>query len=194
MDKVKTISNPLTIVAIFAALAEVAGTTAIALIQDDLQIYFIWFVMGFPILLVSLFFYTLNKNPRVLYAPSDFKDEANFVELIQVGVKTEFKAQQDKLAQKIAIKLVTKQEEINLPLELRRADVTRAEILGRIGMLPMQEKGARFSLKYLNKPSFLQQLNQIREDADVSMLVIQCDSDEFMQFDFEALKQTQDIM
>jgi len=35
--------------------------------------------MLFPVLLVILFFATLNKNPRVLYGPGDFKDERNFL-------------------------------------------------------------------------------------------------------------------
>ncbi len=38
-----------------------------------------WFVMGFPALLLLLFFGTLNFNAKVLYAPSDFQDEENFL-------------------------------------------------------------------------------------------------------------------
>ncbi len=78
-EQIKTVNNPLTIIAIFAALAEIAGTTALKLVIPELQYIFVWFVMGFPILLVLLFFFTLNFNPKVLYAPSDFKDEQNFL-------------------------------------------------------------------------------------------------------------------
>jgi hypothetical protein len=81
IEKIKPVSNPLTIIAIFAALAEVAGTVAIATVDKSLQGIFIWFVMGFPVLLVTAFFLTLNFNSRVLYAPSDFKKEELFLEL-----------------------------------------------------------------------------------------------------------------
>jgi hypothetical protein len=83
IEKVKAVNNPLTIIAIFAALAEIAGTVALKLVAEDLQGTFIWFVMLFPGLLVLLFFITLNFNPKVLYAPSDFKNEENFLNAIR---------------------------------------------------------------------------------------------------------------
>lgn len=82
IEKIKAINNPLTIIALFAALAEVAGTVSLATIDKSLQQTFIWFVMGFPTLLVLLFFIILIFIPRVLYAPSDFKDEKNFMSTI----------------------------------------------------------------------------------------------------------------
>lgn len=82
IEKVKAVNNPLTIIAIFAALAEIAGTIALKIVAPELQATFIWFVMIFPALLVVLFFITLNFNPKVLYAPSDFKDEVNFLNVI----------------------------------------------------------------------------------------------------------------
>lgn len=81
----KKISNPLTIIGLFAGIAEVAGTVVLPFVSLELQKFFIWYVMGFPILLVVLFFITLNKNPKVLYAPSDFTDEKNFMELINAA-------------------------------------------------------------------------------------------------------------
>lgn len=85
IEKVKAVNNPLTIIAIFAALAEIAGTVALKLVADNLQATFIWFVILFPVLLVLLFFITLNFNPKVLYAPSDFKNEENFLTAMGVG-------------------------------------------------------------------------------------------------------------
>jgi hypothetical protein len=79
VEKIKAFNNPLTIIAIFAALAEVAGTVALGLVDKPPQQTFVLFVMGFPTLLVALFFVTLNFNPKVLYAPSDFRDEENFL-------------------------------------------------------------------------------------------------------------------
>lgn len=79
IENIKAVNNPLTIIAIFAALAEIAGTLALKIVAPELQATFVWFVMGFPALLVILFFLTLNFNPKVLYAPSDFRDEQNFL-------------------------------------------------------------------------------------------------------------------
>jgi len=41
--------------------------------------------MGFPVVLVAVFFATLNFNPTALYAPSDYKNEDNFLSTIRRG-------------------------------------------------------------------------------------------------------------
>ena len=79
IENIKKVSNPLTIIAIFAALAEINSTVALGLVNNEMQEIFIWFIIGFPTLLILLFFVTLNFNPKVIYAPSDFKDEENFL-------------------------------------------------------------------------------------------------------------------
>lgn len=75
------VRNPLTVIAIFAGLAEVCATISLPNLDDAVQLKFVWFVMIFPILLVALFFFTLWKKHQVLYAPSDFQDETNFMQL-----------------------------------------------------------------------------------------------------------------
>ncbi|MHA7128690.1 hypothetical protein [Algoriphagus namhaensis] len=81
-EKIRNISNPLTIIAIFAALAEINATVSIGLVDKELQSVFIWFVILFPTLLVSLFFLTLNFNTKVIYAPSDYKDDQSFHKML----------------------------------------------------------------------------------------------------------------
>lgn len=81
LEKIRGIQNPLTIIALFAALAEIASTAALAAVSNELQPIFIWFVMGFPTLLVVAFFVTLNFNPKVLYAPSDFRTDESFLQM-----------------------------------------------------------------------------------------------------------------
>ncbi len=83
LEKFKKVSNPLTIIAIFSGLAEISGTIILPFIKESNQTIYIWFLMIFPILIVILFFITLNWNSRVLYAPSDFKDEANYMKAFQ---------------------------------------------------------------------------------------------------------------
>ena len=79
------VKNPLTIVAIFAGLAEVSGTAVLPLLEKDIQTTFVWFLMLFPVLLVLLFFGTLVFRHHVLYAPSDFRDETLFASLFERG-------------------------------------------------------------------------------------------------------------
>lgn len=76
---------------------------------------------------------------------------------------------------------------IELPVQLRRIELTRSEILGRIGMLPLKRKGERFSLDYLSTPQFLQQINQVSEGQQESVLTISCTEEEFNQFDLERI-------
>lgn len=82
MNRVK-VQNPLTIIAIFAGIAEVAGTTVLLGLPLDVQKVFVWFVMIFPVALVCLFFIVLIFKHKVLYAPSDFSNEELFIQLIQ---------------------------------------------------------------------------------------------------------------
>lgn len=79
VEKIGTIKNPLTIIAIFAAIAEISGTAVLPFIATENQATYVWFLIVFPILLIVLFFLTLNLNHRVLYAPSDYQNEDNFL-------------------------------------------------------------------------------------------------------------------
>lgn len=95
-------------------------------------------------------------------------------------------AQQLELARQSKMVQVTLQhgsQKIELPVQLRRAELSRAEILGRIGMIPMRKQSARFSLAYLNTPEFLKQINQVVEGTVDGVLTIPCTADEFRQFD-----------
>lgn len=89
MNKNKFIKNPLTIIGIFSGIAEVSSTCAIGLVNHNLQNIFIWFVIGFPVMIVLLFFITLIFRPEVLYAPSDFRNEENF--LISMKIRNQRK-------------------------------------------------------------------------------------------------------
>lgn len=80
----KKVSNPLTIVAIFASIADIAGTTVLPFVRLELQNIFIYYVMLFPILIVILFFLTWNFNSKVLYSPNDFSDESNYMESLKI--------------------------------------------------------------------------------------------------------------
>jgi len=82
---------------------------------------------------------------------------------------------------KVVLHIKGESKEIVLPLEMMRRDVSRAELLGRIGMLPMQQKGARFSLQSMASPEFMREINALVEGAK-STLVIPASKDEIDQF------------
>nr|WP_225777066.1 hypothetical protein [Pseudomonas sp. Marseille-Q3773] len=78
LERIGHIKNPLTVIAMFAAIAEVSGTIVLPLVDVSVQEKYVWFLMLFPVFLVYLFFRTLMKNHKVLYAPSDFKSDDSF--------------------------------------------------------------------------------------------------------------------
>lgn len=78
IEKIGHIKNPLTVIAMFAAIAEISGTGVLPFIEPENQGIYIWFLIFFPVFLVGTFFLTLNFNHKVLYAPSDYKNEDNF--------------------------------------------------------------------------------------------------------------------
>ncbi|MBB1273495.1 ArsR family transcriptional regulator [Psychromonas sp. SR45-3] len=73
------VSNPLTIIAIFAGTAEAFATGALIALPPEIQSKFVYFVMLFPLLIVLIFFGVLIFKHHVLYAPSDFDDQADFL-------------------------------------------------------------------------------------------------------------------
>ncbi|MEI4931119.1 hypothetical protein [Aeromonas caviae] len=81
---VTKVSNPLTVVAIFATLAEGFATVSLINLSPEAQATFIYFVMAFPILIVGIFFAILNWNHTVLYAPSDFENEEMYIESLRI--------------------------------------------------------------------------------------------------------------
>jgi hypothetical protein len=82
IEKAGHIKNPLTVIAIFAGIAEISGTIVLPFIANENQAVYIWFLMIFPLFLVGIFFGTLNFNHKVLYAPSDYSNEDNFIKSI----------------------------------------------------------------------------------------------------------------
>lgn len=98
VEKIGHIRNPLTVIAIFAAIAEISGTTVLPFIESENQSIYIWFLMLFPIFLVGVFFITLNFNHKVLYAPSDYKNEDNFLKSFG---KATFREKERKLKQEV---------------------------------------------------------------------------------------------
>lgn len=86
---------------------------------------------------------------------------------------------------KIKVSLRSRTRKIDLPVELRRREATRAEIQGRLGIIPTVIEGKRYSLPYLNTREFLTSVNDIVEGTGDQELVIRCEEDEIDQFNLE---------
>ncbi|MEI6639382.1 MAG: hypothetical protein WCL46_06670 [Chlorobium sp.] len=84
---------------------------------------------------------------------------------------------------KVILRLAESQRQIILPVHLRRHELTRAELLGRIGMIPRKNKGNFFALSYCHSPSFFQELNRIQASDQEENLIIPCSLEEMEQFD-----------
>lgn len=85
---------------------------------------------------------------------------------------------------KIKVILHSDSREFELPFALRRMEFNRAEVCGRIGMIPMKEnKQGRYKIKFLNDPEFLREVNRISDSRGNETLVIKCTEDEINQFD-----------
>ena len=85
LERYSRVENPLTIIAIFAGITEVASSIALPFLQQDTQYVFVWFLILFPFALVAAFFLTLNLNARVLYAPGDYRDEKHFLRALRLS-------------------------------------------------------------------------------------------------------------
>lgn len=85
----KRISNPMTVIAIFAALSETSAAVSLPFLDNNQREIYVWFLISFPFYLLFLFFLTLNFNHRSLYAPSDFDKEENFIKIIDGAERSE---------------------------------------------------------------------------------------------------------
>lgn len=83
MEKLKQrITNPMTVIAIFATLSETSAAVSLPFLDNKEREIYIWFLISFPFYLLLLFFATLNFNYRSLYAPSDFEKGKHFIKVM----------------------------------------------------------------------------------------------------------------
>ena len=88
----KRITNPMTIIAIFATLSEASAAVSLPFLDQEERELYVWFLISFPFYLLLLFFATLNFNYRSLYAPSDFEKGKHFMKAMDDAARSEKKA------------------------------------------------------------------------------------------------------
>jgi hypothetical protein len=75
---------------------------------------------------------------------------------------------------------------IEPPGILRRSEFDRAEVLGRIGMIPTKNPKERFRIDFLNTEDFIRMVNDITDAKGDSILTIPITDAEFEQFVVQA--------
>ena len=95
------------------------------------------------------------------------------------------KAEQARQEQRVKIRLLLQSEGNRtrlLPISLPRRMVSRAEVLGLMGMMPMTESGKRFSIRYLSSIEFLASIEEAQKSSGEYELIIPVSQAEFEQF------------
>lgn len=69
LEKLDSISSPLAVIALFAAVTEASALASLPFLDDHSQGIYTWFLVGFPPFLTLLFFITLNFNYQSFYPP-----------------------------------------------------------------------------------------------------------------------------
>ena len=85
LNKISRVENPLTIIAVFSGITEVAAASALPFLTAEVQATFVWFLITFPFALIAAFFLTLNFNTKALYAPGDYRDDKYFLQALQIS-------------------------------------------------------------------------------------------------------------
>ncbi len=87
----------------------------------------------------------------------------------------------------ICLNNIEKDKSIAIPFALRRREITRSEVLGLIGMLPMKRelKGSRYEISYLSTSMFREELSRVQDSISSDTLCIECTQSELEQFDMD---------
>lgn len=98
-----------------------------------------------------------------------------------IGV-VKLRAAQRRALEHVEVQLLLEGEDrtFALPLEMLRKDISRAELLGRLGMAT-RNQGQRYSLRAMSTPAFMRAINEVVEGKS-STLVILCTKEELDQF------------
>lgn len=98
------------------------------------------------------------------------------------GARKDAARDRERLAQKIEVMLSSGQRTRAL-FSITRSELSRAEVLGRLGMVPLRNAGTkeRFSIASLSRPAFVSRIDELKAGSG-TVLEIHCSDVEFEQF------------
>jgi hypothetical protein len=105
--------------------------------------------------------------------------------IFSIKTNVELKHEKLRLNGKIQVQLKQGDNIYNLPTIIQRAELSRAEVLGRLGMIPMKagSKQPRFSIDAVSSTLFVQEIDKIKNGTGDATLIILCTQNEFKQFE-----------
>ncbi len=77
--------NPLAVISLLIAIVEMALAYPVTKLSGSSQTEFVHFMVGFPLLLMILFFVTVWFRPGHLYSPKDYASPTDFLRGIGKG-------------------------------------------------------------------------------------------------------------
>jgi hypothetical protein len=87
---VRLARNPLGIIGLaFVLVYGIAGVVATsAVFGPQERLVLVWFLVGFPVLILGAFYRLVTKHHSKLYAPSDFKEDASFPQALDARISS----------------------------------------------------------------------------------------------------------
>ena len=104
-----------------------------------------------------------------------------------ISIQKELEMERDNNNSKIKIIINNKNsgEKTTLPFKLRRGDLTRSELFGYLRLIPKKVASSEFKIAYLSTPEFFSTLQEVKSSRLTQELIINCEPEEYKQFDFE---------
>jgi len=106
-----------------------------------------------------------------------------------VGLLTLFKYINDQRKLKIKnekidlyLKSIKSCYEVKLPISIPRSSLNRVEIVVRLGAIPTKNIAHRFVIKFLNEPTFFEEIERVKHSSSEKRFTIWCSSEELEQF------------
>ncbi|MDD2466499.1 MAG: hypothetical protein PHI97_21085 [Desulfobulbus sp.] len=103
-------------------------------------------------------------------------------------IENELQQEKQRKMKKVSVVLQCENNSFQLPGSILRVDLTRAEVLGHLGMIPMKSPKERFSIGYLNGSHFFSQIHEISAGKEDAVLKISCNKEEWSQFNEEKIQ------
>lgn len=120
--------TPLVIIALFVSLTEAVLGLALPRSAGGIQVALTAFVIGFPLLILGVFFAILWFKPWVLYPPREFgpqTDVGAFVEAMGLSLS---KGRVDRIEQELWLRISSKLEEVLQPRGATEVEATKREV------------------------------------------------------------------
>jgi hypothetical protein len=110
-----------------------------------------------------------------------------------VKVDKDLARERKRLAQGVKVVLKwgeTQNDRLELP-SISRGDLTRAELLGLIGMMPLRNPTERFAIAYISSPQFFSALKTAQRSDGEASLELSCEQNEIERFDLDKWRKLQ---